>query len=251
MYLTKGNKEPWKVAGAHRGGAYERTESTISAYKHALSVGCNLMEIDVYPTKDNILVVCHDRGLGRLCGDAYKNTNIDETNFADLPALQKTIRYGEEAGSYTAGANDDGKWLKLADLFAQMPSTVFYSIDIKHSDKNAADLLHTIVKSAGLQKRVIWGSGHEAVHARLKELDSSVATYYPEGKLINTHLLHLFGCLFCVPLSDDVMLMPVMTEEQIAREKFKRDRDGKGWFAYAYIVYAIELFTCLGYAMYP
>lgn len=233
VFYNRGNKEPWNVIGAHRGGPHERLESTMTAFKHALKQGCNLMEVDVYPTKDNVIVISHDRGLGRLCGDKYSDTNIDETKFADLPPLQNEIRYGGEKGSYKQKHYDDGQWLKLEELFDEMPDTVFYSIDLKGSGTKQADQVYKLIKAAKLQKRVVWGSGNADVHARCKELDADIATYYPESSLINLHLWHLFGCLFCVPLEDNVLMQPIMTEEQIEREKFKRDRGGESWFSYA------------------
>ena len=60
-----------------------------------------------------------------------------------------------------------------------MPDSVFYSIDLLVSDKSKVDIVYNLIKNAGLQDRVIWGSGNADVHARAKELDSSIATYYP------------------------------------------------------------------------
>lgn len=71
-FLKKSATKPWQVLGAHRGGAYERAESTISAFNHAVAQGFNYMELDVLATKDDVIVVCHDNELGRLCGSAGK-----------------------------------------------------------------------------------------------------------------------------------------------------------------------------------
>ena len=58
----------WPILSAHRGGSFERTENTLSAFKHAINLGINLLECDVHLTKDGIVVVAHDADLVRLCG---------------------------------------------------------------------------------------------------------------------------------------------------------------------------------------
>jgi len=53
---------------AHRGGSAERAENTLGAFKHAESLGMNLMELDCHLTKDGEVVVAHDADLERMCG---------------------------------------------------------------------------------------------------------------------------------------------------------------------------------------
>ncbi|KAH8041939.1 hypothetical protein HPB51_019680 [Rhipicephalus microplus] len=63
---------------SHRGGSAENLENTISAFRHALKVGTELIELDVQLTKDGKVVVCHDSGLLRCAG---VNKNISELNY--------------------------------------------------------------------------------------------------------------------------------------------------------------------------
>ncbi|MCX7845927.1 MAG: glycerophosphodiester phosphodiesterase family protein, partial [Dictyoglomaceae bacterium] len=51
----------------HRGNAYN-PENTIKAFKSAIEMGADGIELDVQKTKDNILIVCHDENLKRLTG---------------------------------------------------------------------------------------------------------------------------------------------------------------------------------------
>lgn len=93
-----------------------------------------------------------------------------------------------------------------------MPSNVLFSIDLKVvSDK--CYLVHDIIKSYNCERRVVWGSGDEAAHAKLKELDADIPTYYPEASLTKTFIWHLLGCLFCFKLENDFLLAPIMTSE--------------------------------------
>ena len=50
---------------AHRGGANLAPENTLAAFKNALQLGIQVMELDVHPTRDGHLVVIHDDTLER------------------------------------------------------------------------------------------------------------------------------------------------------------------------------------------
>ncbi|HYM41457.1 MAG TPA: glycerophosphodiester phosphodiesterase [Steroidobacteraceae bacterium] len=48
---------------AHRGGRALRPENTLPAFAHALSLGVDTLELDLAVTRDDVVVVSHDRGL--------------------------------------------------------------------------------------------------------------------------------------------------------------------------------------------
>lgn len=50
---------------AHRGASGTAPENTLKAFKKALSTNADMIELDVYKTKDNRLVVIHDNTLER------------------------------------------------------------------------------------------------------------------------------------------------------------------------------------------
>jgi len=53
---------------SHRGGAGERLENTMAAFRHATALGTDVLEMDCQVTKDGKVVVAHDDDLQRLCG---------------------------------------------------------------------------------------------------------------------------------------------------------------------------------------
>lgn len=60
-----------------KGGAGERIESTLSAFRHAYSQGTEMFEIDAQMTADGQVVVCHDDNLKRLTGEDVNISQID------------------------------------------------------------------------------------------------------------------------------------------------------------------------------
>lgn len=52
---------PWVIA--HRGASRARAENTIAAFRHAVELGADAVELDVRRTADGVLVVRHDAAL--------------------------------------------------------------------------------------------------------------------------------------------------------------------------------------------
>lgn len=53
---------------AHRGASAEQPENTLAAFRRALALGVDGIELDVHVTRDGVPVVFHDTGLRRLTG---------------------------------------------------------------------------------------------------------------------------------------------------------------------------------------
>lgn len=70
----------------HRGVAGEFPENTKISIQAAIDLGLNWVEIDVQPTKDNVLVVCHDHTINRCSNgkgrvDAYTYAELKQFDF--------------------------------------------------------------------------------------------------------------------------------------------------------------------------
>ena len=69
---------------AHRGNSAEYPENTIPAFKSALSLGADWIELDIYKTKDGQIVVIHDANTGRV-GD--QNLRVSEVTYEELKSV--------------------------------------------------------------------------------------------------------------------------------------------------------------------
>ncbi len=70
---------------AHRGASAERPENTLSAFRRALALDVDGIELDVHVTRDGVPVVFHDPTLRRMTGATGR---IVGKTWADLRALR-------------------------------------------------------------------------------------------------------------------------------------------------------------------
>lgn len=72
------------IVVGHRGVAGHYPENTRISVEAAIRLGLEWIEVDVQPSKDDVLVVCHDHTVDR-CSNG--NGRVDELNLAQLRAL--------------------------------------------------------------------------------------------------------------------------------------------------------------------
>jgi glycerophosphoryl diester phosphodiesterase len=93
---------PWLVNGgdplnfAHRGGVTDFPENTLYAYAEAARAGADVLEMDVYQTKDNQLVILHDLDVDRTTNG---QGNVVDMTLAELRALDAAYWFVTGAGT--------------------------------------------------------------------------------------------------------------------------------------------------------
>jgi glycerophosphoryl diester phosphodiesterase len=70
---------------AHRGASAERPENTLAAFRRAIAVGADGIELDVQMTGNGVPVVFHDETLRRLTGAAGR---LEARSWAELARLR-------------------------------------------------------------------------------------------------------------------------------------------------------------------
>lgn len=161
---------------AHRGGAGERSESTLGAFEHALQVGVTTLELDTHITEDRKVVVIHDNAVNPgLCTDTTAATPGD-AEFPYAGDLVKDLSLAQLSTLDCSGPNPDlpdqlavknGRIVELSTVFDLVERAgaddVRFNIEIKiDGDKleesvpreEFASLLQHQIQAAGMADRV-------------------------------------------------------------------------------------------------
>jgi glycerophosphoryl diester phosphodiesterase len=91
---------------AHRGGPAYAPENTLAAFRYAIALGVDWLEMDVQMTQDGVLVVIHDEtvdrttdGTGAVANLTLAQTHaLDAGNGEQVPTFEEVIALAKEAG---------------------------------------------------------------------------------------------------------------------------------------------------------
>ena len=141
---------PQPAVIAHRGASHYAPENTIAAFELALRQGADAVELDVWLTKDEQVVVTHDTKLDRTTGfhGAIGSLCLDQI---------KTL----DAGSHFSPKFRDEKIPTLSEVFEALNKDIVINIELKHLTSFSRALPETaarIVQKHGYQEQVIFSS---------------------------------------------------------------------------------------------
>src|SRR5258708_4724172 len=88
------NGKPRKIIViAHRGANRFAPENTLAAFKKAIELGCDYVELDVRRTKDGKLILMHDRTVD---GKTNGHGAVEDMTLDEIGALDAGIKRGSE-----------------------------------------------------------------------------------------------------------------------------------------------------------
>lgn len=148
---------PTKII-AHRGNSAQYPENTLAAFKSAMELGSDAIELDVHLTADGQLVVHHDYYLGNP--DNGEGLIFEK----DLPYI-KSLRIG------------DGETIPtLKEVFELAGNNMQYELELKGFTEEFAQKVVTLVEQLTLAQHIEFTSPHAYVLTKLKELCPDVKT---------------------------------------------------------------------------
>lgn len=161
-------KQP--VIIAHRGFSDEAPENTMAAFLHAIQAKCDMIELDVRLSSDNVPVVFHDRRLRR-------------TSSGSGPVAKKHSRQ--------LAMIDNGSWFSpkfsreripaLRDILPLVKKGITLNIEIKPdvvstAPQSAVELVVNEVRQARALSKVIFTSFSHSMVKEIKEIERSAST---------------------------------------------------------------------------
>ena len=142
---------PGPIPFAHRGGASECPENTMSAFQRAVDLGYRYLETDVHVTADGVLVAFHDDTLDRVSDQVGR--------IADLP--------WSTVSKARVGADGEESVPRFEDLLGAWPD-VRINVDPKH-DSAVEPLIDALHRTAAFD-RVCVGAFSDRRLARVRRL---------------------------------------------------------------------------------
>ena len=155
----------------HRGNPSKYPEETIQSDDSAFDDGADYVELDLHVSKDNTLVVSHDRDLSRVVGSSVI---VSQNNFSYLNTLKQAN--GESIISLD----------QLFNYYKDKPKTKFLieTKKTKHnSPKNMEELLAASIKKYHMQDRVMIHSFSASSLKTMNELLPDVPRIFIVGSL--------------------------------------------------------------------
>jgi glycerophosphoryl diester phosphodiesterase len=181
------------VVIAHRGASAYAPENTHSAFKLALEMEAEMIELDLLLSKDGVPVVLHEDELERTTGIIGL---VSELTLAELKELDAGVWFGED--------------FKNEPVLTYTKGRIAVNIEIKH--ESVSDLIEggivdkalELLQAAGMENEVIFSSFDYRVMEHLNILAPEIpkALLYEERQsgdltplqLVNKYKVDAFNC---------------------------------------------------------
>ncbi len=164
--LTVKSTENKIIRESHRGESLNFPENTMAAYKEAVRLGTDRIELDVNITADGVLVIMHDKTLDRTTNGKGK---VTETKYAVIEKL--------EAGSWKDAKfkNEHVPTLEQVFEFAKK-NNVMLNLDLKE-EATAISMAKLAQKMDMVDNIIITGKIPQSVKD-IRSVDPSITMFY-------------------------------------------------------------------------
>lgn len=176
---------------AHRGASHDAPQNTLAAFRLALEMGADGVELDVQASQDGEAVVIHD-------------FTVDATTDGQGRVRDKTLAELKEldAGSWFDARFAGQRIPTLQEVMVEVGPQLLLNIELKVSDSELVAEVVRLVEDHNLVHRVIVSSFHPFALRRVKRLNHRVST----GLIYHFDLpAHLIRSLFLLLSHPDAL----------------------------------------------
>jgi glycerophosphoryl diester phosphodiesterase len=167
---------PSTRVAAHRGGAALWPENSLLAFRSALALGVDAIELDLHLTADGEVVVLHDPTLERT---STGRGAVRDARLADLASVRLKTREGAETGERVPTL------AQVLDLVAQSSSELLPEIKVDaHRQRydGIEEKVLALIRARGLLARATIQAFQADTIRRLRELEPAARTMLLVGR---------------------------------------------------------------------
>ena len=254
------------MIAAHRGGGVQNPENTLMAFREAVNTyGADIIESDLYLTRDGYLVYNHDGYIDRtsnvngdltaeevekLCKDQENRHYIADMTLEELEKYNFGYYFENENGERVYKDVENPRALgigiatveRLFDMFYETNPELLFIVEIKDEGergKTACRILsETLEKYPAYRDRIVVGTFHDEIEEELKTNYPDLYRGAPTGtaaKFIITQMLRVnlfdrsdFACLQ-IPTSYDLGITVHLDKKTYIRRAHRRNIAVQYW----------------------
>ena len=203
---------------AHRGASYLAPENTLAAVKLGYELGADAVEVDVHLSKDQQVIVIHDKTTKRTAG---KKLKVSKTKVEKLRQL--------EVGSWKDETYRGEKIPVLSEVFALVPEDKKLVVEVK-SGVETIEPLQKLIAASGIQERLIIISfDKEAIIAAKQHMPDIPAYWLLHSFIMTSHDK-------AIEIAKDNNLEGLDVNHRLVDEKFMQKMEANNLETYVYTV---------------
>lgn len=166
---------------AHRGASGEAPENTLAAFRRAVALGIEYIELDVHLSRDGHVVVIHDATLERTTNGSG---TVREQTLAQLQQWDTGYRFSPDGGATFPFRAAGVTVPTLAEVFQQCPGVKF-TVEIKPEEPAIEEQVIAVVRACEREADVILASEHDRVLQRVRSFAPDLATSLAYGEVFD------------------------------------------------------------------
>jgi glycerophosphoryl diester phosphodiesterase len=210
---------------AHQGGDALRPSNTLLAYRNAVSLGVDMLDMDMQATRDGMLVLSHDETLDRLTDTRGR---VADLTLTQVLAADAGYALSTDGGRTFPFRGQGVRVAQLSEVLAGFPNTPMI-IELKQVSPSLATPFCQALRQAGATSRVIAASFSDVALNEFRAACPEVITSMTEKELRPLLLLGKAGLARLAPLPGRVAQVPVRSGNiEIVTPGFVRAMHARG-----------------------
>jgi glycerophosphoryl diester phosphodiesterase len=174
---------------AHQGGEHLRPSNTMVAYRHAVELGVDVLEMDMHSTADGVLVLSHDDTVDRLTDGSGL---IKEKTWNELQLINAGYTWSDDGGASFPYRAQGITIPSLEEVFAAFPG-VPMNIEIKQQEPSIVEPFCDLIRRHGREHAVLVASFHPDTMETFRRTCPEVATSGTEREIRPFYVLNQVG----------------------------------------------------------